>query len=220
MGYITKICLYNFDPLKPHFNIEKLGFTGIQIIFLISSQKHTLLVLVRTVSPRRANNLCFAQKIENYQSFLSENFQFLEGKCSIYLNRRVFRYIQHSVVFFFFFFFFFFSYLYVGACVVFSESYTFFLVSFHSRITAQAMSVGDFNVLPDPFLQYSGSKGQERILFPLQTQLLTGPVLLLSSCMAVFASGLKGNRQDQHLSVRHQGRLMIITKSRSCFSSK
>ena len=35
---ITKTCLYNFDPLKPHFYIEKLGFTGVYIIFLISAQ--------------------------------------------------------------------------------------------------------------------------------------------------------------------------------------
>ena len=26
--YITKACLYYFDPLKPHFYITKLGFTG------------------------------------------------------------------------------------------------------------------------------------------------------------------------------------------------
>ena len=31
---ITKTCLYNFDPLKPHFYIVKLGFTGVYIIFL------------------------------------------------------------------------------------------------------------------------------------------------------------------------------------------
>ena len=37
----------------------------------------------------RTHNLCFEQKCENYQSFLSENFQFLEVKFSIYLNRRV-----------------------------------------------------------------------------------------------------------------------------------
>ena len=36
------------------------------------------------------HNLCFEQKYENYQSFLSEIFQFLEVKFSIYLNRRVF----------------------------------------------------------------------------------------------------------------------------------
>ena len=32
-----KTYLYNFDPLKPHFYIEKLGFTGVYIIFLISA---------------------------------------------------------------------------------------------------------------------------------------------------------------------------------------
>ena len=35
---ITKTCLYNFDPLKPHFYRVKLGFTGVYIIFLISAQ--------------------------------------------------------------------------------------------------------------------------------------------------------------------------------------
>ena len=39
---ITKTRLYNFDPLKPHFYIVKLGFTGVYIIFLISAQKHRL----------------------------------------------------------------------------------------------------------------------------------------------------------------------------------
>ena len=35
---ITKTCLYNFDPLKPHFYIVKLGFAGVYIIFHISAQ--------------------------------------------------------------------------------------------------------------------------------------------------------------------------------------
>ena len=30
---ITKTRLYNFDPLKSHFYIVKLGFTGVYIIF-------------------------------------------------------------------------------------------------------------------------------------------------------------------------------------------
>ena len=34
------------------------------------------------------HNLCFEQKYEKYQSFLSGNFQFLEVKFSVYLNRR------------------------------------------------------------------------------------------------------------------------------------
>ena len=35
---ITKTCLYNFDPLKTHFYIVKLGFTGVYIIFQTSAQ--------------------------------------------------------------------------------------------------------------------------------------------------------------------------------------
>ena len=32
---ITKTCLNNFDPLKPHIYIVKLGFTGVYIFFFI-----------------------------------------------------------------------------------------------------------------------------------------------------------------------------------------
>ena len=35
-------------------------------------------------------NVCFEQKFEKYQSFLSENFQFLEVKISTYLYRHLF----------------------------------------------------------------------------------------------------------------------------------
>ena len=50
---ITKIRLYNFDPLKPHFYIIKLWFTGSYISFLILLKKHSLWVLVRIASPWR-----------------------------------------------------------------------------------------------------------------------------------------------------------------------
>ena len=50
---IKKTYLYNLDPLKPHFYIVKLGFTGVDIIFVISAQKHRLWVHVRTASMRR-----------------------------------------------------------------------------------------------------------------------------------------------------------------------
>ena len=53
LANIPKTRLYNFDPLKPHFYIVILGFTGVCIIFLISAQKHRLWVLVRTASRRR-----------------------------------------------------------------------------------------------------------------------------------------------------------------------
>ena len=94
--FITKTCLYKFDPLKPHFYIVKLGLTGVYIILLIVAQNHRLWILVRTASPS-THNLCFEQKYEKYQSFLSENFQFLEMKFSIYLNRRVFVMFQKIV---------------------------------------------------------------------------------------------------------------------------
>ena len=35
---ISKTWLYNFDPLKPHIYIIKLGFTGVYIIFLIFAE--------------------------------------------------------------------------------------------------------------------------------------------------------------------------------------
>ena len=35
---IKKNYLYNFEPLKPHFHIVKLGYTGVYIIFLIFAQ--------------------------------------------------------------------------------------------------------------------------------------------------------------------------------------
>ena len=50
---ITKTRLYNFEPLKPHFYIVKLGFTGVYIISLIYVQNRRLWVLVRTASSRR-----------------------------------------------------------------------------------------------------------------------------------------------------------------------
>ena len=91
---ITKTRLYNTDPLKPQFYIVQLGFTGVYIIFLISAQKHRLWVLIRTASPRRLQRVptiyVLSRNKKNIRVFLSENFQFLDVKFSIYLNRRVF----------------------------------------------------------------------------------------------------------------------------------
>ena len=91
--YIRKTCLYNFDPIKPHFYIVNWGLQGYTLFFLF---------LLKNIDcgyslepPRRGgsneyHNICFEQKYEKYQTFLSENFQFLEVKFSIYLNRYVF----------------------------------------------------------------------------------------------------------------------------------
>ena len=76
---ITKKCLYNFDPIKPHFYIAKLGFTGVHIIFLISAQ--TIDCGYSLEPPLRGGsneyyNLCFEQKYEEYQIF----YQFFGGE--------------------------------------------------------------------------------------------------------------------------------------------
>ena len=43
------------------------------------------------------HNLCFEQKYEKCQNFLSENFCFLVAKFSVYLNRHVFRNEKHTL---------------------------------------------------------------------------------------------------------------------------
>ena len=77
--FITKTWLCNFDPLKPHFYIVKLGFTGVYIIFLILLKIHRLWVLPEAVLTS-THNLCFEKKYEKYQNFLSENFPFFGCK--------------------------------------------------------------------------------------------------------------------------------------------
>ena len=77
---ITKTCLYNFDPLKPHFYIAKLGFTVVYIIFLMFAQKHRLWV----------PTIYVLRNMKNIRVFYMKIFRFLVVKFSIYLNRRVF----------------------------------------------------------------------------------------------------------------------------------
>ena len=86
---ITKTYLYNFDSLIPHFYIVKLGFPGVYIIFHISAQNIDCGYSLEP--PRRVHTIyVLSRNMKNIRVFLSENFQFLEVKFSIYLNRRVF----------------------------------------------------------------------------------------------------------------------------------
>ena len=71
---ITKTCLYNFDPLKPHFYIVKLGFTGVYIVFLITAQN-----IDCGYSLEPPHNLCFEQKHEKYQNLFFGKFSFFDG---------------------------------------------------------------------------------------------------------------------------------------------
>ena len=94
--YITKTRLYNFDPLKPHFYIVKLGFYRGIHYFSYFAQKHRLWYSLEP--PRRGGSNKYPQsmfwaEIWKISEFLSENFHFfffLVVKFSIYLNRRVF----------------------------------------------------------------------------------------------------------------------------------
>ena len=91
---ITKTCLYNVDPLKPHFYIVKLGLTGVYITSVF------FLFLLKNIDcgfslepPRRGgststHNLCFEQKYEKYPNFHLKIFIF---------GRSNFQYIQIGV---------------------------------------------------------------------------------------------------------------------------
>ena len=66
--------LYNFDPIKPHFYIVKLGFTGVYIIVLISAQNIDCGYSLEP--PRRGGSNEYPQSIlkqkhEKYKIFLS-----------------------------------------------------------------------------------------------------------------------------------------------------
>ena len=68
-AHITKTLLYSFAPLNLFYTV-KLGLQGYKLIFLFLL-KNGEAVLTST------HILCFKQKYENYQNFLSESFHFL-----------------------------------------------------------------------------------------------------------------------------------------------
>ena len=61
--FISKTRLYDFDPLKPHFYIVKLGFAGVYIIFLISAQKNHGLCRYLLEPPRRCGSNEYPQSM-------------------------------------------------------------------------------------------------------------------------------------------------------------
>ena len=80
---ITKPYLYNFDPLKSHFYIVKLGFTGVYIIFLISAQN--LDYRYSLEPPRRGGSNEYPQsmfwaEIWKISEFFIWKFSFFGGK--------------------------------------------------------------------------------------------------------------------------------------------
>ena len=94
LTHIMKKCLYYTDPLKPHFCIVKLGFTGVYIIFLILLKKNIdcgySLELPQRGSSKEYLQSMFWAGIWKISDFFISNFPFLVVKFAIYLNRRVF----------------------------------------------------------------------------------------------------------------------------------
>ena len=91
---ITKTCLYNSDPLEPHFYIVRLGFTGVYISFLISAQNidcgYSLEPPRRGGSNEYPQSMFWAEIWKRYQIFSLKIYIFWWQKFSVHLNRRVF----------------------------------------------------------------------------------------------------------------------------------
>ena len=77
---ITKTCLYNFDPLKPHFYTVELGFTGVYIIFLILFKNidcgYSLEPPRRGGSNEYPQALFLSRNMKKYQIFYLKTFSF------------------------------------------------------------------------------------------------------------------------------------------------
>ena len=80
LHFITKTYLYNFDPLKPHFYIVKLGITGVYISFLISAQNidcgYLLELPHRGSSNEYLQSMFWAEIWKNIRAFYLKTFNF------------------------------------------------------------------------------------------------------------------------------------------------
>ena len=80
---ITKTYLYNFDPLKPHFYIVKLGLQGYTLFFLFLLKNIDCgysLELPRRGGSNEYPQSMFWAEIGKILEFLSEKFEFLVVK--------------------------------------------------------------------------------------------------------------------------------------------
>ena len=90
---ITKTCLYNVDPHKPHSFKVKLGFTGVYIIFFVLLANIDCGYSLQP--PRRGGSNEYPQsmfwsEIWKISEFLSEKFHFFGDKIFSILKRHVF----------------------------------------------------------------------------------------------------------------------------------
>ena len=93
--FITKTRLCNFDPLKPHFYIVKLGFTGVYILFFLFLLKnidygYSLEPPLRGGSNKYPQSMFWAEIWKIFDFFWLKIFNFSVINFSVYLNRHVF----------------------------------------------------------------------------------------------------------------------------------
>ena len=95
MGYITKTCPCNVNPLEPHFYMAKLGYAGVNLFFLFVLQNidygYSLEPPRRGGSNVYSQSMFFYRKYEKYQKISAENFQFLKFKKSMFIAWASFR---------------------------------------------------------------------------------------------------------------------------------
>ena len=91
---ITKTYLHNFDHLKPHFYIVKLGFTGVYIIFLfllINIDCGYLLELPRQGGSNEYPQYMFWAEIWKISAFLTWKFSVFGGEIFYIFEQACFR---------------------------------------------------------------------------------------------------------------------------------
>ena len=94
-------CPYNVEPLKPHFYVLNLGFTGVYMIFFLFLLKNIdcgySLEPPRRGDSNEKHNLCFEVTYEKYQKFYLKIFIFWRYiSISVFLNRLVFVMCKHQ----------------------------------------------------------------------------------------------------------------------------
>ena len=85
---ITKTCLYNFDPLKPHFCIKNWGLQGYTLFFSFLLKNIDCGYSRRFYRVPTINVL--SRNMKNIRIFYLKIFIFMVVKFSVYLNRHVF----------------------------------------------------------------------------------------------------------------------------------
>ena len=81
-----KTCLYNFDPLKPHFCIVKLGFTEVNIILSLLKNTvrwYSLEPPLRGGSNEYPESMFWAEIWKISEFYFTKTFHFLEVKFSL-----------------------------------------------------------------------------------------------------------------------------------------